>query len=106
MNDNQDIIMSGTVDDLDNHSFTLVSGDTRTNVSTDNLNGSSDLSALLKNGMKITVRGTIGTGMFNEPMIRATNVSAWNDTAPANAAAAIQPAAGGNTMPGNVTIRH
>jgi hypothetical protein len=99
MNNNQDVVMTGTISDVSEHHITINDGTTSTQVSTDNLQGgSAAASDLLKNGMKVTVRGTLASGEFNEPMIRATNVSAYQDATPnAAAAAAIEPAAGGVT---------
>lgn len=81
MNSNQQVIMSGTVSDVDQHGFTLTSGATTTHVATDSMAGGT-IDSLVKPGMKVTVRGTMGMGMFNEPRILATNISAYQESSP------------------------
>ncbi len=72
----QEIAMSGTITEMDNDGFTLSTGETSTKVTLENMkNNAADVADLLKEGMKVTVRGTLMKGSFNEPTINASNIA-------------------------------
>ena len=75
----QDIVMSGTITDLDDDGFILSTGETSTQVSFANLKNNADVTGLLKDGMKVTVRGALAKGAFNDPEIRASDISAFQE---------------------------
>lgn len=79
MNNSQDITMSGTITDLSSREFVLSTGDSSTNVSLEGMQTNATIDDILKNGMKVTVRGTLAPGKFNEPMIKASSISAYQD---------------------------
>lgn len=80
MNDDKDIVISGTIVAVERGSFTINTGTAATTtVTTDKMDDAADTSVLLKPGMKVTVTGKLGSGTFRQPVVQATAISGFTE---------------------------